>query len=106
MIDRGEPDELDLAVQRARRRMDAAYRDLLAAIEAEYEAKRGPSRIARYAGYSREHVSKLHSGEEMPVASRRRRKGVLVPQALGELIADLGGPDAVEAFLRRHALDA
>jgi DNA-binding phage protein len=72
MIDRGEPDELDLAVQRARRRMDTAYRDLLAAIEAEYEAKRGPSRIARYAGYSREHVSKLHAAEQAPVAPRHR----------------------------------
>ena len=72
MIDRGEPDELDLAVQRARRRMDAAYRDLLAAIEAEYAAKRGPSRIARYAGYSREHVAKLHAAGQPPLAPRHR----------------------------------
>lgn len=72
MIDRGEPDDLDIAVQRARKRMDAAYRDLLGAIEAEYYAGRGPSRIARYAGYSREHISKLHAGDDSPVAPRRR----------------------------------
>lgn len=73
VIARGEPDEFDVAVQRARRRLDAAYRDLLAAVSSALAAGHGPSRIARYAGYSREHIAKLRDGEELPVAPRRRQ---------------------------------
>ena len=46
----GEPDENDLAIQRARHRLDAAYRDLMAAVAEGFDAGKGPSRIARYAG--------------------------------------------------------
>jgi len=66
----GEPDELDLAVQRARRRFDTAHRDLMAAISAEFAAGRGPSRIARYAGYSREHIAKMHNDGKLPDSAR------------------------------------
>lgn len=70
----GEPDELDLAVQRARRRFDTAYRALIAAIEAEFTAGRGPSRIARYAGYSREHLAKMQASGHLPRSPRQKSR--------------------------------
>ncbi len=66
----GEPDALDLAVQRARKRFDTAHRDLMAAIDAELAAGRGPSRIARHAGYSREHIAKMRDDGKLPASPR------------------------------------
>lgn len=73
MIKPGEPDDNDLAIQRARRRLDTAYRDLMAAISEGFAAGKGPSRLSRYAGYSREHIAKIRASGELPVSPHRVR---------------------------------
>jgi hypothetical protein len=69
----GEPDELDCAVRRATDKINDGYRELLAAIEAQYAAGRGPSRIARHTDYTREHISDLHKNGSKTAVPRRRR---------------------------------
>jgi len=71
MIQAGEPDGNDLAIQRARHRLDTAYRDLMAAIGDGLKAGKGPSRISRYAGYSREHIAKIRDRGVFPLAPRK-----------------------------------
>lgn len=72
MLQPGEPDDLDHAVRRATNKINDGYRELLAAIEAEYAAGRGPSRIARHTDYTREHISDLHKNGGKTTAPRRR----------------------------------
>ncbi len=59
MTDAGEPDELDQRIHRARKRYDAARDHLMAVIGEALAAGRGPSRIARHAGWTREYITKL-----------------------------------------------
>ncbi len=63
MEDTGEPDELDLRIERARKRLDTAHADLMAAIREALGAGRGPSRIARHAGWTKEYVAKIRDGK-------------------------------------------
>ncbi len=63
MTDIGEPDELDLKIERARRRLDTAHADLMAAIREALDSGRGPSRIARHAGWTKEYVAKIRDGK-------------------------------------------
>lgn len=59
MPDAREPDELDLKLQRARRKLDAGRDELLAAIRENFEAGRKPTRIARHARWSERYIAKL-----------------------------------------------
>jgi len=59
MTDAAEPDELDLRMRRSRKRMDTARAELMADVSKAIGEGRGPSRIARYSGYTREYITKL-----------------------------------------------
>lgn len=63
MAETGEPDELDLKIERARRRLDTAHADLIAAIREALGGGRGPSRIARHAGWTKEYIAKIRDGK-------------------------------------------
>jgi len=63
MVETGEPDELDLKIERARRRLDTAHGDLMEAIREALAADRGPSRIARHAGWTKEYIAKIRDGK-------------------------------------------
>jgi hypothetical protein len=63
MTDATEPDELDLKIERARQRLDKAHADLMAAIREALAAGRGPSRIARHAGWTKEYIAKIRDGK-------------------------------------------
>ena len=63
MADIGEPDELDLKIERARRRLDTAHTDLMEAIREALDGGRGPSRIARHAGWTKEYIAKIRDGK-------------------------------------------
>ena len=59
MADRTEPDDLDRRIERARHKMDAGRSELMAAIHEALAIGRGPSRIGRYAHWSRDYVAKI-----------------------------------------------
>lgn len=63
MADHGEPDELDKRIERARNKMDTGRSELMAAIREALAAGRGPSRIGRYARWSRDYVAKIRDGK-------------------------------------------
>jgi DNA-binding phage protein len=63
MTEADEPDELDQKIARARKRMDGGRADLLTAIREALEAGRGPSRIARHAGWTREFIAQIRNGK-------------------------------------------
>ena len=63
MADADEPDDLDLKIERARRRLDGAHSDLMSAIREALSAGRGPSRIARHAGWTKEYIAKIRDGK-------------------------------------------
>jgi hypothetical protein len=63
MAETGEPDELDVKIERARKRLDAAHADLMAAIREALGIGRGPSRIARHAGWTKEYIAKIRDGK-------------------------------------------
>jgi hypothetical protein len=65
MADDTEPDELDEKIKRARKRMDAGRADLLAAIREALAAGRSPSRIGRYARWSRDYIAKIRDGKAL-----------------------------------------
>lgn len=58
-----EPDDLDKRIARARNRMDSARAELLAAIHDALAEKRSPSRIGRYARWSRDYIAKIRDGK-------------------------------------------
>lgn len=59
MAENTEPDELDKRIERARTRMDAARAALMAGIREALAAGRTPSRIGRYAHWSRDQIVKI-----------------------------------------------
>ena len=59
MADADEPDDLDRRIERARKRMDAARRDLMAGIGEALELKRTPARIARWSHWSPDYIKKI-----------------------------------------------
>lgn len=59
MADADEPDELDVRIERARKRMDAARRDLMAGIHEALERGRSPARIARHSHWSPDYIKKI-----------------------------------------------
>jgi hypothetical protein len=63
MADATEPDDLDKRIERARGKMDAGRTELLAAIHEALATGRGPSRIGRYAHWSRDYVAKIRDGK-------------------------------------------
>jgi hypothetical protein len=63
MAETGEPDELDIKIERARHRLDSAHADLMAAIREALGEGRGPSRIARHAGWTKEYIAKIRDGK-------------------------------------------
>jgi hypothetical protein len=63
MPDIDEPDELDLRIERTRKRLDTAHADLMSLIREALAAGRGPSRIARHAGWTKEYISKIRDGK-------------------------------------------
>ena len=58
-----EPDDLDRKIQRARRRMDLARDDLMAAIGEALEQKRSTARIGRYAMWTPEYIRQIRDGK-------------------------------------------
>ena len=58
-----EPDDLDRKIERARKRMDAARTDLMAAIWEALNQKRNLTRIGRYAHWSREYIAQIRDGK-------------------------------------------
>lgn len=62
MADATEPDDLDRRIERARNKMDAGRAELIAAIRDALAAGRKPSRIGRYARWSRDYITKIGSG--------------------------------------------
>jgi hypothetical protein len=63
MVEVGEPDDLDLKIERARKRLDTAHADLMSAIRDALGTGRGPSRIARHAGWTKEYIAKIRDGK-------------------------------------------
>ena len=63
MTDAGEPDELDLKIERSRKRLDATHAELMSLIRESLERGRGPSRIARHAGWTKEYIAKIRDGK-------------------------------------------
>jgi len=63
MTDAGEPDELDLKIERARKRLDSAHAELMSLIREALGGGRGPSRIARHAGWTKEYIAKIRDGK-------------------------------------------
>ena len=63
MAETGEPNELDLKIERARKRLDSAHTDLMSAIREALGAGQGPSRIARHAGWTKEYIAKIRDGK-------------------------------------------
>lgn len=59
-----EPDGLDRRIERARKRMDDARRDLMTAIGDALAAKRPTARIARYAHFSEQYIRKIRDGKQ------------------------------------------
>ena len=66
MEDDSEPDSLDRRIERARRRMDDARRDLMAGIEEALTAKRPTARVARYSHFSEQYIRKIRDGKAGP----------------------------------------
>lgn len=58
-----EPDDLDKRIARDRNRMDSARAALLADIREALDAGRSPSRIGRYARWSRDYIAKIRDGK-------------------------------------------
>ncbi len=58
-----EPDDLDRQIERARKRMDSARADLLAAIREALAQGRSLSRVGRYAHWTTEHIRKIRDGK-------------------------------------------
>ena len=65
MAETPEPDELDRKVERARRKMDTGRDELIAAIREALAAGHGPSRIGRYARWSRDYITKIRDGKAL-----------------------------------------
>lgn len=63
MAEGTEPDELDRRIERARTRMDAARADLIAGIHEALGIGRTPTRIGRYAHWSRDQIVKIRDGK-------------------------------------------
>ena len=63
MADTPEPDDLDRRIERARGKMDAGRADLMTAIREALADDRSPSRIGRYAHWSRDYISKIRDGK-------------------------------------------
>lgn len=74
-MDADEPSELDSRLERARDRYDRAYTELLAAIDEALDAGYGPSRIARYARWTREYIAQIRDGKTGRSKSRPGRTG-------------------------------
>lgn len=60
---KGEPDEIDLKIERARARMDRGRTDLMEAIREALAADRGVTRIGRHAKWSREYIAQIRDGK-------------------------------------------
>ncbi len=63
MAEADEPDELDRKLEQARRRLDTAHADLMKLIREALSDGRGPSRIARHAGWTKEYIAKIRDGK-------------------------------------------
>lgn len=63
MVERDEPDEFDRKLEQARQRLDTAHADLMKLIREALSAGRGPSRIARHAGWTKEYIAKIRDGK-------------------------------------------
>lgn len=63
MTETSEPDRLDLKLEHARQRLDMAHADLMSAIREALADGRGPSRIARHAGWTKEYIAKIRDGK-------------------------------------------
>lgn len=72
-MDADEPDDLDREIEANRRALDEAHARLMASIRTALERDRGPSRIARHAGWTREYISKIRDGDAG--GPLRKRKG-------------------------------
>jgi hypothetical protein len=64
MADDVEPDELDKRIERARTRMDTGRAELMAGIREALAVGRTPSRIGRYAHWSRDQIVKIRDRNE------------------------------------------
>jgi DNA-binding phage protein len=74
-MDADEPDELDRQLARERQALDEAHAALMGTIRKALDAGRGPSRIARHAGWTREYISKIRDGEAGGPLRRRAARG-------------------------------
>jgi hypothetical protein len=63
MDDDREPDDLDRRIERSRRRMDDARRDLMSGIREALAAQRLTARVARYSHFSEQYIRKLRDGK-------------------------------------------
>jgi DNA-binding phage protein len=61
-----EPDDLDRRIARARAKYDRSHAELMTLIREALAAERGPSRIARHAGWTREYIAKIRDGKTGP----------------------------------------
>lgn len=62
-MDDSEPDDLDRRIERARRRMDDARRDLMSGIEEALTVNRPTARVARYSHFSEQYIRKIRDGK-------------------------------------------
>lgn len=60
---RYQPDDRDFALEEARKKHDAAYDALLSLVRESLAAGRGPARIARHAGWTREYIAHIRDGK-------------------------------------------
>jgi DNA-binding phage protein len=62
-MDADEPDDLDRQLEQDRRALDDAHARLMSTIRTALDQGRGPSRVARHAGWTREYISKIRDGD-------------------------------------------
>lgn len=63
MREPGEPDELDLRLQRRRKKLDEAHAALMAEIREALAANRRPARIARWVEWTPAYIAKIRDGK-------------------------------------------
>jgi len=63
MADADEPDDLDREIARARRKMDAGRRELMAGIRKAAALGRSSNRIARHSEWSPDYIKKIRDRE-------------------------------------------
>lgn len=74
MTEADEPDDRDKRLAELRANLEQAHAALMTAVREDLASGRGPSRIARHSGWTREYIGKIRDGEAGGPYGRRRKK--------------------------------